>query len=205
MTIEEIVIREEGQTFDCKSIQISPKALAIPVVAFANADPEIAAFLKTYKYVKEFGEGVDRMSRELEANGTAPLSFHLDDFILKITVPRSSEVAEKVTENAPANAGVKGQGLIERLMDIAFLNGKKLSKNQIAILTLMIDNPYITEKELSKSIGIQETTVMRNIKVMRSKFLRRVGSDKSGFGEMIIDDRTEKATANRTETEQKRA
>ena len=88
-------------------------------------------------------------------------------------------------------------------MDIAFLNGKKLSKNQIAILTLMIDNPYITEKELSKSIGIHETTVMRNIKVMRSKFLRRVGSDKSGFWEMIIDDRTEKATANRTETKQK--
>lgn len=168
-----------------------------------SRNPKIAAFLKTYKYVKEFGEGVDRMSRELEANGTAPLSFHLDDFILKITVPRSNEVAEKVTVNAPANAGVKGQGLIERLMDIAFLNGKKLSKNQIAILTLMIDNPYITEKELSKSIGIHETTVMRNIKVMRSKFLRRVGSDKSGFWEMIIDDRTEKATANRTETKQK--
>ena len=172
-----------------------------------SRNPKIAAFLKTYKYVKEFGEGVDRMSRELEVNGTAPLSFHLDDFILKITVPRSKEVAEKVTENAPANAGVNagvnGQGLIKRLIDIALSNGKKLSKNQIAILTLMIDNPYITEKGLAKSIGIQETTVMRNIEALRGKNLRRVGSDKSGFWEMVIDDRTEKATTNRTETEQK--
>ena len=38
MTIEEILKREEGQTFDRKSINIDPKALAIPIVAFANAD-----------------------------------------------------------------------------------------------------------------------------------------------------------------------
>ena len=38
MTIQEIISRKEDQTFDCKSIQIDPKALAIPIVAFANAD-----------------------------------------------------------------------------------------------------------------------------------------------------------------------
>ena len=38
MTLEEIIARKEGQTFDCKSIQIEPKALAIPIVAMANAD-----------------------------------------------------------------------------------------------------------------------------------------------------------------------
>ena len=43
MTLEEIITRKEDQTFDCKSIQISPKALAIPVVAFANADGGIIA------------------------------------------------------------------------------------------------------------------------------------------------------------------
>ena len=37
MTIEEIQARKECQTFDCKSIQIDPKALAIPIVAMANA------------------------------------------------------------------------------------------------------------------------------------------------------------------------
>lgn len=31
MTIEEIKSRKEDQTFDCKSIQIDPKALAVPI------------------------------------------------------------------------------------------------------------------------------------------------------------------------------
>lgn len=38
MTLEEILARKECQTFDSKSIQIDPKALAIPIVAMANAD-----------------------------------------------------------------------------------------------------------------------------------------------------------------------
>ena len=38
MTIEEILARKECQTFDCKSIQIDPKALALPIVAMANVD-----------------------------------------------------------------------------------------------------------------------------------------------------------------------
>lgn len=43
MTLEEILARKECQTFDCKSIQIDPKALAIPIVAMANADGGVLA------------------------------------------------------------------------------------------------------------------------------------------------------------------
>ena len=43
MTIQEIKTRKEDQTFDCKSIQVEPKALAIPIVAFANADGGVIA------------------------------------------------------------------------------------------------------------------------------------------------------------------
>ena len=63
-----------------------------------SRNPKIAQFLKAYDYVKEFGEGVDRVCRELEANGTPHLSFHLDDFILKITVPKVAENSNKVAE-----------------------------------------------------------------------------------------------------------
>ena len=38
MTIQEIRTHKEDQTFDCKSIQIDPKALAITIVAFANTN-----------------------------------------------------------------------------------------------------------------------------------------------------------------------
>lgn len=38
MNIEEVLQFEEEQIFDRKSISIEPKALAIHIVAFANAD-----------------------------------------------------------------------------------------------------------------------------------------------------------------------
>ena len=40
MTIEKIQSRTKNLTFNCKSIPIEPKALAITIVAFANADDE---------------------------------------------------------------------------------------------------------------------------------------------------------------------
>ena len=33
--------------------------------------------------------------------------------------------------------------------------------------------------------GLHASTIMRNIKFMRNKYLRRVGSDKNGFWEII--------------------
>ena len=61
-----------------------------------SRNPKIAAFLKAYNFVKEFGEGFDRICREQEANGANVPSFRTDEFILKIMVPK---VAEKVTVN----------------------------------------------------------------------------------------------------------
>ena len=43
MTLQEIQTRKEDQTFDCKSIQIDPKTLAVPIVAMANADGGVLA------------------------------------------------------------------------------------------------------------------------------------------------------------------
>ena len=50
MTIQEVTSRKEEQTFDCKSIQIDPKALAITIVAFANAD-FLFPITATYNFV----------------------------------------------------------------------------------------------------------------------------------------------------------
>jgi ATP-dependent DNA helicase RecG len=53
--------------------------------------------LKTYHLIKEYGEDVNRMCRELEVNGSTVPVFHTDDFILKVTV---AKVTEKLPENA---------------------------------------------------------------------------------------------------------
>ena len=52
----------------------------------ADLISKIAEFLKAYDYVKEFGEGVDRMCRELSAIGTKEPHYHLVAFIMKASV-----------------------------------------------------------------------------------------------------------------------
>ena len=157
-----------------------------------SRNPKIAQFLKAYDFVKEFGEGVDRVCRELEANGTPHLSFHLDDFILKITVPKvaenSNKVAEKVVENSNKVAEKVAEAnkkVTERLIEKANAHGERLTANRIKILELMLEDPYISRADLAKNIGISETSIYRNIEVMRGRYLRRVGPDNGGFWEII--------------------
>ena len=73
MNIQEIIARKEDQTFDCKSIQIEPKALAVPIVAFANADGGDIAIGVSYKTRKI--EGVDQHAEKLNELLRVPLDF----------------------------------------------------------------------------------------------------------------------------------
>lgn len=179
-----------------------------------SRNPKIAQFLKAYDFVKEFGEGVDRVCRELEANGAPHLSFHLDDFILKITVPKVmseqeksvkenadkvtdtlSKVSKKVTDkqekvsdrvtDKQTKVTDKREMIVKKTVAKALENGDKLTQNRITILQLMAGNPYITKMELASAVGISATSIMRNIEYMRNKYLRRVGPDNGGFWEII--------------------
>lgn len=266
LTIEDIITRKEGQTFDCKSVQIEPKALTVPIVAMANADggtiaigvsdktrriegvdgnekrlkmfddrivfetpgnlpglvrpdnirhthfsrnPKIAQYLKAYKYVKEFGEGMDRIYRELNVNHTSEPKVHLDAFILKVTVRKnevgltennekliekvsekaekvSEKVIEKVSENAD-RVSEKNAEVLEKVFEKADKVGDHLSENRISILRIMISNPYVTRPEIAKVLGISLKSVGANITAMRGKYLNRVGPDKGGFWEVMIE------------------
>ncbi len=159
-----------------------------------SRNPKIAQFLKVYNYVKEFGEGVDRIYRELEANGTPHLLLHLDDFILKITISKvtcnetfqknATANAENATANAE-NATATHEEIIQKLIKKATIRGDKLTANRLSILRIMIENPYTKKDEMAEFIGVNASTIMRNIEFMRNKYLRRVGSDKNGFWEII--------------------
>ena len=165
-----------------------------------SRNPKIAALLKAYHYEKEFGEGFDRICREQEANGANVPAFRTDEFILKITVPKVTEselsrtekvaenvtekVAEKVTEKVmklPEKLIDEKKRLIEKLIEKAVANGDRLTENRVAILRLVIENPYISKADLSKFVGISVAAISNNIEAMRGKYLRRVGPDKGGF------------------------
>lgn len=62
-----------------------------------------------------------------------------------------------------------------------------LTVNRIEILRMILENPTITTIEMAQAIGISCTAVKNNLEVMRDKLIRRVGSDKSGFWEVILE------------------
>lgn len=51
-----------------------------------SRNPKIAEFLHEYNYVQEFGEGVDRIYREMSAAGLPNPEYSLNSFILSATV-----------------------------------------------------------------------------------------------------------------------
>ena len=143
-----------------------------------SRNPKIAAFLKAYHYVKEFGEGMDRICREQEANGAQAPSFRTDDFILKITVPKVTEKVNenggKVTEKLPENVDVT-----ENVTDTSQKTSQK-------IIDLVKEDPYISTSRMADIIGIDRRNIARNIKKLQDLgIVRRVGPDKGGFWEII--------------------
>lgn len=73
MTIKEILSFEEMQIFERKSINIEPKALTIPLVAFANADGGTIAIGISDKTKRI--EGVDFEVQRLNELLSVPFDF----------------------------------------------------------------------------------------------------------------------------------
>ena len=58
-----------------------------------SRNPKIAAYMHEYKLVKEYGEGVDRMYRELEAAGNPEPEFNQQDFMVCATIRENRKAA----------------------------------------------------------------------------------------------------------------
>ena len=142
MVIQNIISRKEDQTFDCKSIQIDPKALAITIVAFANADGgDIAVGVsdKTRKI-----EGVDQHTEKLNELLRAPLDFcnptvsitsellpctdkdGNENHILLMHIPASSELHANQADEAFMRVGDKSRKLsFEERIQLMYDKGER--------------------------------------------------------------------------------
>ena len=148
-----------------------------------SRNPKIAAFLKAYHFVKEFGEGFDRICREQEANGAQAPSFRTDDFILKITVPK---VAEKVAVN-DERVNVNVTEKVNATENVTDASQKTSQKTSQKIIDLIKEDPYISTTKMAEIIGVDRRNIARNIKKLQEQgAVRRVGPDKGGFWEVIV-------------------
>ena len=64
--------------------------------------------------------------------------------------------------------------------------GESLSKNQRLIVKSMLENPNVSAKDLSDIIGISQRKIEENIsKLKKKRVLKRIGSAKGGYWEVI--------------------
>jgi predicted HTH transcriptional regulator len=93
---------------------------------------------------------------------------------VELVLPISAPKAENETVSAPVNAPVNAP--------------VKLSKTQLAIVKAILKNKHVTYEDLSSVVRAHRTTIMRNMATLKKKsVIRRVGGDKNGYWELLID------------------
>ena len=143
-----------------------------------SRNPKIAEFLRDYNFVKEYGEGVDRMCRELEAAGLQSPEYRLNAFMLQATIRNrlASEgkavfeaenhglvrektlfeeknhglVREKPLFEEENHGLLKEQSLLEANND-GFANEKSMSEQKAQLLEIVIN--AVEDKRISSTIA----------------------------------------------------
>ena len=153
-----------------------------------SRNSKIAQYLKAYKYVKEFGEGIDHICSELETKGCTIPSFHADAFILKATL-KAEWTTEKEFDRPSAN---KKDDTINDTINVQ-VNIAKLTDRQRKIYEAIKNgtvndtiNDTINAKALSDALGTSIITIKRDLYVLRDmNLIKYVGSKKTGHWEVI--------------------
>ena len=123
---------------------------------------------------------IDKETERLTVNTTG-LGVNEENLTVKLGV-NGKKLTVKVGNN-DEKLGVKLQKLTERAERLTV----NLTVNRLEILKMILENPTITTIEMAQAIGISSTSVKNNIEVMRDKLIRRVGSDKSGIWDVILE------------------
>lgn len=130
-----------------------------------SRNPKIAAFLHAYDYVQEFGEGVDRMYKEMEKAGLPAPEYKDVAFMLHATTRNGINVVDSVVDNVADNHA-------------AII---KLSATEQEILEHLQNSPTLSAKELATLLHKTPRTIQRNMTALKEKgLLRREGSDRKG-------------------------
>ena len=161
----------------------NPGLLKLPVETIYKGgnskarNPKIQNMLRMIGFGENVGSGFPKIIAAWKDTnwGEPQLLNKLDvdevELVLPVPSPKASSVNAPVNApaNAPANASVK------------------LNKTQLAIIKVLLKDNRATYEDLAKIIGVDRTTIRRNIAVLKEKgVIRRVGEDKNGYWEVLI-------------------
>ena len=138
-----------------------------------SRNPKIAEFLHQYEYVKEFGEGVDRMFNEMENAGLPDPEYADNAFMLNVTIRNGKINGEINDSNGELNGELNPMLLY-------------LNKSELAVYRLIEEAPQVSRMEIAENLKISARTVDRAIKSLSDKdLIIRIGSKKTGHWEIV--------------------
>lgn len=138
-----------------------------------SRNPKIAEFLKAYKYVKEYGEGVNRMIDEMQAVGLPEPVFYRNNFMLQ-TIVKNCERNEKVPIEAH-KVPIENEKVpidppkvpIEKLIDEKSIS--EIMKSSIVDFYNGIEpNRIFGRKEVSEILGYSDRNAGKIIAFMKT-------------------------------------
>jgi len=135
----------------------------------------IGEFLKEIDLSEKMATGINKILKRLEVNGSPPPEFETNDerdyLIVTIRQHEAFDIQEVV--NGGANGGVSDG-----------VNGGENRQNRI--INVMQEKPNVTTDQLAVLLSVSKRTLEREIKAMKeSNIIKRVGSDKTGYWEII--------------------
>ena len=134
-----------------------------------SRNPKIAEFLKAYSFVKEYGEGVDRMCKELEAVGLQDPEYRLNAFMLQTTI-RNSTLTDKKPRFGEENHGLVDKKPLFQVIDDAVCNKiltPTISENVKEIVEAFDMNQIFGRKEVKKELGYGDYKAGKAIEAMQ--------------------------------------
>lgn len=154
-----------------------------------SRNPRIARYLKAYTYVKEFGEGVDRMCREMEADGLLPIKYYKNDFILKaVAWSKNAKLLQvgKSNDNHPKSSdkvAISGDKVAISWADIR----DNCNKNTIIILEYLISHYLITNAIAREITGLSSSGVRKIFSnLVTNKIVKAQGSNRDKSYTLIM-------------------
>lgn len=149
-----------------------------------SRNPLIAQYLKTYTYVREFGEGVDRMCREMEAQGLLPVKYCQQDFMTQATAYNQSEQKRESAEIEQKPMIEPPVGGFRDFESATFLpgEGQSVSKIRGSQSAEIVEKPAIQEQNSGYSYTINtsgetESTDSTTTEVLRLPISQMIDTD----------------------------
>ena len=121
-----------------------------------SRNPKMAPLLHEYEYVREFGEGVDRMYREMEEAGLSEPEYKTVAFMVHATIKNKKYLVDaKATNNQNVAQGVAQDVVQEHTKPLAEIIIAEIRKNEKVI-----------REQIAEKAGVSKKTVEREIKKM---------------------------------------